>query len=246
MKNKPQKLRRSTLLIAGLAVIAGLLGSAVSSNAAQQTPVLVELFTSQGCYSCPAADDVLGELSERDDIIALAFHVTYWDRLGWPDTFGQEAFTDRQYDYAQTFKSRSVFTPQAIVAGEISIVGSSKERLEKAVDFVKREGQARAIGIAENGNVKLPELNIHSDLTVWSAAFTNGETVDIKRGENAGKILDYHRIVKRFDVLGLWDGGAGTYQLPIQDWQSDGMDGAVIVAQRQSDGQVLAIGQILF
>jgi hypothetical protein len=127
-------------------------------SAAESAPVVVELFTSQGCSSCPPADRLLGELAQRDGVLPLSFHVTYWDRLGWPDTFGLEASTRRQNDYADWLRLGTMYTPQMVIGGRIDVVGSSRGRVLEAIDLLGRQGEAG------------PELTVAGDrLTVVSA-----------------------------------------------------------------------------
>jgi hypothetical protein len=113
----------------------------VDSAAAEPAPVVVELFTSQGCSSYPPADRLLGELAGRADVLALSFHVTYWDRLGWPDTFGLEDSTRRQRLYADWLGEARVYTPQMVVGGRIDVVGSSRGRLIEAIDLLQGHGE---------------------------------------------------------------------------------------------------------
>lgn len=215
-------------------------------HAEQKAPVLVELFTSQGCYSCPPADAVLGALAQREDVIALAYHVTYWDRLGWPDTFGQAKFDDRQRRYAQIFDARSIYTPQAVIAGEIDAVGSRSDRVASAIDFVRREGRAQRIDIGANRTILLPALPLPQPVDIWVAAFDATETVTIDHGENGGKTLDYHRIVKDWRSLGAWNGEARALEVPSEDWREAGHSGFAVVAQDAVDGRIVALGQMLF
>src|SRR5829696_56595 len=125
-------------------------------------PVLVELFTSQGCSSCPSADAALARLLDRPDVLPLAFHVTYWDRLGWRDTLGDQACTDRQRWYAGVLGTR-VYTPQMVLGGELDLVGSD-HRLEQAVALVQSRRATLPIEVPRDGVARLPALPAQGDL----------------------------------------------------------------------------------
>lgn len=228
------------ILRLGLPLAAMLLAAPVSAT--QPAPVLVELFTSQGCSSCPPADAVLGELAERPDVLALAFHVTYWDRLGWQDTLGDERFTQRQRAYARFLGRGQLYTPQAVVAGQLDLVGSSSGQLLQAVRTVVEHGQARPVGIDADGTVTLPALGDDEPATVWAAAWDDLQTVSIERGENGGRSIEYHNAVRWLEELG--SPGAAGLRVPVAELRRAGRSGVAVVVQRQTDGKVLALGQI--
>jgi hypothetical protein len=229
--------KTALLLAAGL----GLAASSEPARAAQQAPVLVELFTSQGCSSCPPADTVLGELAARPDVVALAFHVTYWDRLGWKDTLGNERWTDRQRGYARLLGSSSVYTPQMVIAGQIDVVGSSRSRVLRAVDLVRAEGKTQPLAIDAEGGLSLPATAAPAH--VWAAAYDESETVAIGSGENGGRTLDYHHVVRELLDLGPAGNAPQRLELPLAAMKAKGRAGIVVVAQRDSDGAILALGQ---
>jgi hypothetical protein len=227
--------------VAPLLMIGLLLAGA--AHAAQRAPVLVELFTSQGCNSCPPADAVLGEIAARDDVLALAFHITYWDRLGWKDTFGDERYTKRQRDYARILGSRSVYTPQAVVAGQLDVVGSNRSRILGAIDIVRESGEAQEVAIDGDGRIDLPALDPRGRAVIWAVAWDEHHRVEIARGENAGRALDYHHVVRWLDDLGAYPAEAGPPALPLAELRRAGRAGVAVVVQRSSDGKVLALGQ---
>jgi len=214
--------------------------------AAQDAPVLIELFTSQGCYSCPPADRILGELADRDDVVALAFHVTYWDRLGWRDTFGKSISDSRQYAYGRQFDARSVYTPQAVIAGEIDVVGSNAELVERAVELARNEGRAERLVVSGSGRVDLTTLNADSAVRLWVAAYAKRREVAIERGENRGKTLAYHQIVRVFEELGPLGAQGAALTLPVADWQARGLDGLVVVAQHPAGGRIWGVGELVW
>ena len=179
------------------------------SIAAGPAPVVVELFTSQGCNSCPPADDVLGDLTGQAGVLPLSFHVTYWDRLGWPDTFGLEASTDRQQAYAQQLGLSGLYTPQMVIGGRIDAVGSERRRVLQAIELLRSHQEpGPAIRIAD-GRLELeasPEAPCH----LWLMAFDRVHDVAIEAGENRGRTIRYRNVVRAILDLGTWDGRAGT------------------------------------
>jgi hypothetical protein len=206
--------------------------------AAERSPVVVELFTSQGCNSCPPADAVLGELARRDDVLPLSFHVTYWDRLGWPDTFGLAASTARQNAYAHWMGQGRVYTPQMVIGGRLDVVGSARSRV---LDGIKL--------IAENAPAG-PELGIHGQTltvgagsaepaTIWLIGFDQSHDVPIARGENRGKTLRYHHVVREITELGDWHGQALTLHLPVARH-----GGLAVLVQRDQDGAILSATRV--
>ncbi|MGB3554164.1 MAG: DUF1223 domain-containing protein [Jannaschia sp.] len=175
-------------------------------------PVVVELYTSQGCSSCPPADAMLGELTHRDDVIALSMHVDYWDWIGWEDTFGSAAFSQRQRDYASVAGSTVVYTPQFVVGGHDQVAGPSGMELAELIDrhrdatgdvlrIAPEDGRRVVVTSGEGGTLIL--------VTVQPEA-----TVKILHGENAGHEIAYHNIVRGWDVLGEWSGEEMAVTLP--------------------------------
>lgn len=230
-----------------LAAVAVLVAAAsffsVSPRAEQPTPVVVELFTSQGCYSCPPADALLGELAERDDVLPLSFHVTYWDRLGWPDTFGLEAATSRQGTYAEGLGLRGMYTPQMVVGGRIDVVGSQRGRVLKAIDLLGQNQDPGPQISIEAGELRLGAGD-QGPADIWLVAFDDAHDVEIGRGENAGKTLRYHRVVRELIELGHWSGEALALPIPIERLAADQRDGAAILVQRRSDGAILSAARL--
>jgi hypothetical protein len=232
-------MNRRTLMLSVLAATAAGRGA----EAAQQAPVLVELFTSQGCNSCPPADAQLARLAQRPDVLALAFHVTYWDRLGWTDTFGDKRFTERQYAYAGILGSSRVYTPQIVIAGEVDRVGSDPAVL-RAIGAVREHGHAAPIAIDMSGLAELPGVPMEREARLWAAAFDDQESVEIERGENAGRTIHYRNIVRDLIDLGSWDGQPRKLRVR-EGWPgSVGAYGIALVAQDAATGRVHAVGAL--
>jgi hypothetical protein len=232
-----------TPLVAAAGLLAAAFFCRVDGAAAEPAPVVVELFTSQGCNSCPPADRLLGELAGRDDVLPLSFHVTYWDRLGWPDTYGLEDSTRRQGVYADWLGLGRVYTPQMVVGGRIDVVGNSRGRVLDAIELLERHATpGPALTIAQD------RLSVgggeRADAAIWLVAFDDRHDVAIERGENRGRTLSYHHVVRELTRLGDWHGGAVELDLPLARLSADGRDGAAILVQRLSDGTILAAARV--
>lgn len=198
---------------------------------------VLELFTSQGCPSCPAADALLQELGEDPGIIALAYHIDYWDYIGWPDTFGAAANSDRQRDYAQSWGSSRIFTPQMIVNGAEGVVGSRRDEVSTAVD-----GAALQLPVTLRTDDDMLEVTIAGkagleQAVVWLVTFLDRAEVTIERGENQGKKLAYTHIVTGRQALGLWEPGSGAnLKLPLSEVLGEAANGAAILVQQERGG----------
>ena len=177
-------------------------------------PVVLELFQSQGCSSCPPALAVLDQVADRPDVLALNFAVTYWDQLGWKDNFAQAAFTARQWEYARAGGRGNVQTPQLIVDGRAAILGSRKGEVEAVI--AKRRTVAGAPDIVGNGDtVTVGQGAASTSAQVWLVDYDpRTVAVPIRAGENGGRTLNHRNIVRRITVLGTWQGKSAVFQLP--------------------------------
>ncbi len=204
---------------------------------APRGPAVVELYTSQGCSSCPPADAVLGELAQLPNVIALAFHVAYWDDIGWPDHFALPIATQRQRRYTETLGLSSAFTPQAIVDGRSSFVGSDKRRIVSAL-FEQQDTIPIALRVA-NGQitVTLPDRHAHGGYEVNMAAYLAQAQTRVARGENTGRTLAEFNIVRQFRTLGLWQGREAVFHVPLDGIPADATSVAVIL-QRPEQGLI--------
>lgn len=203
--------------------------------------VLVELFTSQGCSSCPPAESVLADLATRPDVVALALHVDYWDYLGWVDTFGQSAFTARQRAYRDAFGKRVIYTPQMVVQGTDDVLGADGAAVQAAIAAASAPGPA--LSIAESDGMLVADLvpgAVATPATILVAKYQRRVEVAIARGELAGRTMTYHNAVLSLDRIGPWDGTAPTQlMLPqpgrgegIAVWLQDGANGPVLAAAK--------------
>ena len=199
------------MIRAVLSALAALSLTLAASPLRAEGPVVVELFTSQGCSSCPPADELLGQLAARDDVIALGLHVDYWDYIGWTDTFADPQFTARQQGYGRAAGSRVVYTPQMIVGGIDHVVGNRP--MEVADTIMAHRGRLYPVSIdvtqAEGGyriEARADTAQPRSDMVVQLVRYMPHQQVNIARGENAGRYVDYHNIVLSWQVIGEWDG----------------------------------------
>ena len=196
--------------------------------------VVVELFTSQGCSSCPPADEYLGKLADDPDVIALALHVDYWDYIGWIDKFGSPQFTARQKAYAHAGGDDSIYTPEMIVNGEERVVGSESEAVEKAIR--RHMGLPQTVSLSLTRDVAMVTIKaaakvaLDGPFTVQLIRYRPSETVAIRHGENAGKVIEYHNIVTNWQVLGEWAGDAPLEMMA----PAVGDDPIVVILQKTS------------
>jgi hypothetical protein len=221
----------------GIAVVAMLLYAAEAS--AQPRPVVVELFTSQGCSSCPPADAYLGRLSARSDVLALAFHVDYWDSLGWRDRFALAQSVERQNIYARNLHHSSVYTPQLVIDGQYDAIGSNETAVARALGE-QREGVPVALSVRDAAvRVELGASAGRPRSDVVLVAYLRHAVSAVGRGENAGRTLEEFNIVRAMRTLGAWRGEARSFEVPIASLPADATDVAVLV---QPYGQAPIIG----
>ena len=214
---------------------------AAAAAPASADPVVVELYTSQGCSSCPPADALLHDLAKYDDVIPLALHVDYWDFIGWPDSFAQPAFGARQKAYARVNKSRTVFTPHMVVGGVDHIIGAEAMALMDRVQAHAEASKPVRLSLASTADgpviMAQSEMAFETPVDLILVSYTASETVDIRHGENAGRVLTYTNIVRAWEPLGNWD-GAEAINLPLPD-PVEGQH-RVVLAQAAGPGAILA------
>jgi hypothetical protein len=224
-------------IIAGVASLAAAaLGPGAGLAADAGHPTVVELFQSQGCSSCPPANANLLEIAGRPDILALSWQVTYWDHLGWKDTFGSPAFTQRQWDYAHAFRHAEVATPQVVVNGRAEGVGQRRAELDDLIRRFDRGDGGPAIrleaGRAIVGGGAGPKASVL--LVRYDPRILN---VPISAGENTGKTLPHRNVVREVAVLGQWTGGTRAFALPAA--RQGGLKEAILV-QEGAAGPIIA------
>lgn len=211
---------------------------------AQDNPVVVELYTSQGCSSCPPADALMHDLAKRDDVIALALHVDYWDYIGWKDPFAVPAHADRQRAYAAAGNRRTIYTPEMIVNGTTDIVGAKPMKLADAIAMHGDKPVRVEMGLERTGDklrIKAtPKADLNGPLTVHMLRYTPYKKTKIKRGENRGKTLAYSNIVADWKVIGEWD----TRTDLSMEVDITGDRPAVVILQRPEAGPILAAARL--
>jgi hypothetical protein len=184
---------------------------------------VIELFTSQGCSSCPAADKVLGELSRDPTLVTLSLPVDYWDYLGWKDTLALHGHSNRERAYADTRGDREVYTPQVVVNGIMHVLGSDKAAIEQAIAQTRQSAAPLTlpvtIAVADGKvSVNVPAANgENASAEVWLCPITGKAQVAIERGENRGHTLAYTNVVRRWVKLGDWSGTAETFSVPVAE-----------------------------
>lgn len=237
--------RRSLLIGAAATAGAAMAGgrpAPARARSAAEGPWAVELFTSQGCSSCPPADAYLGRLARRPDIVALSYHVDYWDYIGWKDPFATRETTERQRAYARVLKQRYVYTPEMVVEG----IGHDTGRAS-SVEALLAEAQRRSPKRAT------PELSqaVDGPLTIKLAPFPLGgqpadvtlaiydrrHSTPVASGENQGRMLENFNIVRHIEVLARWDGSAANWTIDAGRLQSG--QGAAVIVQHADHGPVI-------
>lgn len=232
-------------------LLSGVLGicfAVVLARPASADPrAVIELFTSQGCSSCPPADKILGDLARDPSLIALSLPIDYWDYLGWKDTLADSRFSARQKAYSHMRGDRDVYTPQVVVNGSLHVLGSDKVAIEKAVHATRSGNSVMnvPVTVAKAGSelkVSVAEHNDGEHGEVWICAVSRAVPITINRGENRGKQIIYHNVVRNMLKVGDWTGKAGVWSVPMENISQDGVDAAVVYVQngnRDNPGPML-------
>lgn len=219
--------------------------SAAQAYAGERQPVLVELFTSQGCSSCPPADAILGELSNRSDVVALAFHVDYWDYIGWKDSFAHPSFSKRQKIYSNLISRTAVYTPQFMVHGHAAVAGSNLVELKSKIVKASKSNSEFKVTLKSTGDQvqvhladALPLSRINAD--VFAVYFIPKIKVAIQSGENAGRAITYSNVVTKFEKIGQWD-GLNTWSKTISPRPDQNI---AVIVQSKGQGKVIAVAKL--
>jgi hypothetical protein len=220
----------SSLALSCLAVLA-------TPSVQAEPRAVIELFTSQGCSSCPPADKLLAEYARDPSVIALSLAVDYWDYLGWKDTLALHGHSNRQRAYAKARGDRQVYTPQAVIDGVAHVLGSDKPAIESAIRRLKEQNAPLTLPVTleQSGDkltVTVPAAkDERGQAEIWLCPMTRSVPVAIGRGENTGHTLTYTNVVRRWIKLGDWTGKAETFNVPIKDVQADNIDATAVVVQ---------------
>ncbi|MGR3661957.1 MAG: DUF1223 domain-containing protein [Paracoccaceae bacterium] len=212
--------------------------------AAQENLVVVELYTSAGCSSCPPADKILTKLTHRDDVLPLALHVDYWDYIGWTDQFASPAFTERQRNYARFAHRRSVYTPQMIIGGVDDVVGSKPMDVADLINAQARAVPPVKLQLVRDGGkmqiIAVMQGKVRGPMVLQLVRYKPVEIVDITRGENAGKRIEYTNIVTEWHEIGKWNGS--------ETWRAtakiSGDQQVAVIVQAVGPGRILAAARL--
>ena len=226
----------------GVAFVAALTPASVDAD--PRSLVVVELFTSQGCSSCPPADQVLRDLKQRDDVLAFSQHVPYWDYIGWEDPFSLPIIETRQRAYAKSMKLSYVYTPQMVIQGKYQGTGSNQDKMTTYVDQAKLLPKVSFTATRNGGGleVHLPdESPVEEEVEILLIAYDDQHKTTVLRGENGGKTLSHHNVVRRIDSLGVWSGGA----LHVNaDWDPAWGELAAVILQAKKSRRIWGAAKV--
>jgi hypothetical protein len=241
MKHSSQISRRDALSLGASAIAAPLIIK--SAEAASDNPVLVELFTSQGCSSCPAADKLAAALTGAT---VVSFNVDYWDYLGWRDTLAKPEYTQRQMDYAKSRGDNDVYTPQMIIDGAAHAVGSSQAAVTNAISAAYRVQAKVPMTLKANDMELIVDLGAGEavgEATLWLMAIAPSVVVKVERGENSGKEISYHNVVRKLVPAGMWNGQSAKLTFPRSAIITDDVKMCLAVLQTGKVGPVLGLAK---
>ena len=211
---------------------------AIIRPAHAEPKAVVELFTSQGCSSCPPADKVLGELAKDPSVIALSMPIDYWDYLGWKDTLADSRFSARQKAYSHMRGDRDVYTPQAIVNGATHVIGSDRTRIDGAIKDTGKTDRVMSVPVTMTVSGKQLTVSVAAgkDGTpakgeIWLCSISKSVPIAISKGENRGKEVVYHNVVRNLLKVGDFNGSAGSWTVSLDSVMRDGVDAAAVLIQ---------------
>jgi hypothetical protein len=226
------------LLIAGFVIASAVIASVVMARAGETRAVL-ELFTSQGCSSCPPADRLVGQLANDPSLIALSVPIDYWDYLGWRDTLANPAHSARQRAYARARGDGQVYTPQIVVNGTADALGSDQAAIERAITQTDHKTDAMSLPVmlaVNNGalNVSVAAADKAPAAEVWLCPIAKLVSVAIGRGENRGRSITYHNVVRNWLKLGALGVSQSSWNIPVAQIKAEGIDAAAVMVQEGS------------
>ena len=199
---------------------------------------VVELFTSQGCSSCPPADKIIGELAKDPNVIALSMPIEYWDYLGWKDTLADSRFSARQKAYSQMRGDRDVYTPQVIVNGSANVIGSDRAAIDSAILATQKTSGVMSVPVTMTMSGKQINVSVAASKAaapahgeVWICSVSKAVPISIGRGENRGREVTYYNVVRNILKVGDWNGSSGSWTVPLENISRDGVDAAVVYIQ---------------
>ena len=220
------------------AIVVACTSASFSSYAGAEPRAVIELFTSQGCSSCPPADKLLSQFITDPTLIPISLPIDYWDYLGWKDTLADPRNSARQRAYSRVRGDREVYTPQVVVNGSVHALGSDKEAIEAAIASSHKNGMTLSLPVTmtiADGRlmVSVPGGGgePHSLAEVWICGLIKAATVAIGRGENRGKTITYHNVAQHWVKLGTWTGKAESWSIPLEEFADEGIDEAAVMVQ---------------
>ena len=221
-----------------LAVVASAL---LASTAARAEPrAVIELFTSQGCSSCPAADKLAGELARDPSLVVMSLPIDYWDYLGWKDTLALPGHTNRQRAYSKSRGDREVYTPQVVVNGTVHVLGSDKDAIDQAIAQTRNQPGTLSLAVSlsvsgEQISVSVPAAKgAVTRAEIWLCPIVKDVPVTVGKGENSGHTITYHNVVRKWIKLGEWTGAARSFTLPVRDLGDDEAESVAVIIQAGS------------
>jgi hypothetical protein len=222
--------------LAAATVVFGLCFGPAMSGEVKKPVGVVELFTSQGCSSCPPADAILQDLAKKGEVVALAYHVDYWDYLGWQDTLATPDNTARQYDYAKAFGVRSVYTPQAVINGRTHVNGSNRADIDSTLGGFAKSGEGLGVDIkvmraGDSVVIDAGEGADQQEGQIVLVYYDPARPVVIDRGENKGETITYWNSVTAIQTAGMWHGAAARYEFPASEIAKKGAGGCAVLLQ---------------
>jgi len=239
MENSLSLSRRKVLGFAAVSLAAPFVSTPASAAGA---PVLVELFTSQGCSSCPAADRLAGALAKQSGVTVVSLNVDYWDYLGWRDTLANPAHTKRQMDYAHARGDNDVYTPQMVINGHAHVVGSNSASVASAISNAKSAIVLDVTAIDNDIKIELPKGDADNG-SLWVMSIASAVSVKIERGENTGSTITYHNVVRKLSNVATWNGASSSIKLPRKEFFTGANASLIAVLQKGRAGPVIGVGK---
>ena len=239
------KVLKSFLFAAAIALMA------LPAAAEERPPTVVELYTSQGCSSCPPADAFLGELAGREDILALSFHVDYWDYIGWKDPYASPAHTDRQRRYSRRFGRRYVYTPQMVIQGMAEEIGSDRrkvlKRIGEAAEAVRVPVRLGHGAKRDTITISIPRAATNDyayDVTVWLVIYDRSHETAVKRGENRGRTIRNSNVVRGLRRVARWRGEALETKASLAEFAEANGDVCAVLLQSRRTGRIVGAARL--
>ena len=241
-------IKRVSVILLTMAI--GPVAVAAQEAAARPITAIIELFTSQGCSSCPPADALLKTYADTSGVLALSLPVDYWDYIGWKDTLASPKNTERQRSYVKSFGRGPVYTPQAVINGVTDVVGSDQAAIDRAIMKSSRllEDRRVPVGFRRQSSSLIVETGAGPDgaglkeATIWLVVMKKSADVNIKRGENSGKTISYVNVVREMTPIGVWNGKPGVLQLTMAAVMDPETEDSAVLLQEGANGTGAIVG----